>query len=123
MEENIVDPKQEVIRLKKQVSVLETELSQYQSSGAVAFYYELNRWVNETNDYMKLQKISSLIGAEDKDKKFDRVMKLIESAKENVTKLEELRAMLKITGDKVRDMNDNEIAGKDFVSNIATKRI
>ena len=117
-----VDLKQENKKLLQQVSVLEQQLQQYQTSGAVGFYYELNRWQNEINQYMKEQKVSVLVGTDDKDKKFDRVLKLIEQGKENVTTLETLKPIIGITGDEQKDKDENWIAGKDFISNVAAKR-
>ena len=121
--EELAELRQENKKLLSQVKVLEQALSQYQASGALGFYYELNRWQNDINLYMKEQKISTLIGADDKDKKFDRVLKLVEQGKENVITLENLKPLLGISGDEQKDKESGFIEGRDFISNVALKRV
>lgn len=118
MEESI-DLKQENKKLLAQVKVLEQELSQYQASGPIGFYYELNRWQNDINEYMKVQRVAALVGSDDKDKKFERVLKLIEQSKENVTTIESLKTILGIIG------NEDEQSNKkvNFIDKLAIKRI
>lgn len=121
--EELIELKQENKKLLQKISVLEQELSRYQSSGPVGFYYELNRWVNETNEYMKSQNIATLMGIDDKDKKFDRMMELIKNAKSNIDTIETLKPLLGISGDEKRDKDDSSLLGKDFMSNVAMKRV
>ncbi len=104
--------------LKKENERLKEENATYKVNGAVGLYYELNRLVNETVKYTRGTSISSLLTEGEKgDKKFERTMALIKSAKEHVIDLEEIKNKLGLTGDEKKDKEKIP-----FIETVATKR-
>jgi hypothetical protein len=90
------DLRQENKKLLQQVSVLEKELKTYKDDGVRGFFNNINRWVNNANEYIfeKATNIGSLVTGEGKD--FERVMALIKNTKENVEAIMELEKTLGI---------------------------
>lgn len=103
----------------KKIKSLEDELSLYKPNGAVALYYELNRFVNETVNIMRNQGLKSLLAAakDDDPKKFERMMALIKNAKEHVSDMAEIKSKLKLSGDEARDTED-----MPFIESVAETR-
>lgn len=108
-------------RLKKQVTQLETELATYKVNGGIGLYYELNRMVNLTVEFLrKKTSIESLMGTgEDsaKDKTFERTMTMMKNAKENLKDLVEIKATLNLSGNEEKDK-----AAIPFIEQIAETR-
>ncbi len=108
----------EIDDLRKENEKLKEENATYKVNGAVGLYYELNRLVNETVKYTRGTSISSLLTEGEKgDKKFERTMALIKSAKEHVIDLEEIKNKLGLTGDEKKDKEKIP-----FIETVATKR-
>jgi hypothetical protein len=108
----------EIKELKQQVAALEQRLSLYEKPGDIGFYYELNRWLNQTIELMRNRTVNSIIGSTDKgDKEFERMMALVKQGKENVDALQAMKQILGITGDEKKDTSK-----KVFVDTIAVSR-
>lgn len=98
----------ELESLKKENSKLKEELELYKPNGSVAFYYELNRFVNSTVSIMREQGLRSLLASskEDDPKKFERMMALIKNAKEHVIDMAEIKSKLRLSGNESKDSSD-----------------
>lgn len=97
----------EIDDIKKENKKLKEELDLYKPNGSVAFYYELNRFVNSTVAIMREQGLKSLlIGTDDDPKRFERMMALIKNAKEHVIDMADIKAKLKLSGDENKDKED-----------------
>src|SRR6185312_793754 len=106
-EESIEELKKKMAAKDRAIEELERRLSHYEKSGAVGFYYELQRLMNTTVEYMRKANIKELIDGEKGDKSFERLMALVKEGKANVDALEELRVTLKLTGKEDADVSRN----------------
>jgi len=97
-EETIPELKKQIATKDRLIEELQKKLGHYQKSGAVGFYYELQRLMNTTVEYMRTSNIKELIDGDKGDKSFERLMALVKEGKANVDALEELRLALKLTG-------------------------
>lgn len=124
MADELSELRQEVKKLTQQVSVLEKELQQYQGSGPIGHYYEMNRWINIANELIKLKSstLSTLVSADGKDKEFERIMVLIKSTREIIESQNSLKVLLKITDNEEKDKENGQVKPKDFLSGLAIKR-
>ena len=102
----------------ERIKELEQELAMYKLNGAIGLYYQLNKFVNDTVDYMRSKGVKSLLdGDKDDPKKFERVMALIKNAKEHIVDMEDIKIKLGLTGDEEKDRTR-----KPFIDRIADKR-
>jgi hypothetical protein len=117
--EEILELKKKIADQESTIKALDKQLARYELDGPVGFYYELNRWVNATREFMKGKTVESLMNGEKDDQTFTRTMALIKSAKENIEALAEMRKMFDaITG------SEDDDAGKKiaFIDRLAVKR-
>lgn len=107
-----------VEELQKKIAALENKLLNYEQNGVVGLYYELNRFLNNTVAFMRVNSVQTLItDSKDDPKKFERTMALIKSAKEHVLDLEEIKVKFKLTG------NENDDKERlPFIETIAKER-
>lgn len=102
----------------ERIKELEQELGMYKLNGAIGLYYQLNKFVNDTVDYMRQTGVKSLLAGDKEDpKKFERVMALIKNAKEHIVDMEDIKIKLGLTGDEEKDRTR-----KPFIDRIADKR-
>jgi len=104
-------PEETVESLKKQLQAkdkvikdYEYRLATYEMSGPVGFFYELNRLLNTTVEYMRKTDIKELIDGEKGDKSFERLMALVKEGKSNIDALEELKVSLRLSGKEDKDI-------------------
>lgn len=103
----------------ERIKELESELALYKLKGYVGYYYELNRWINDTVLLMRERGVKSLLVAneDDKDaKKFEKMMALIKNTKEWIDNMEEIKNKFNLTGDEEKDKS------KPFIHRIAEAR-
>lgn len=81
----------------------ENKLAMYEKYGPVGFWYELNRLLNTTVEYMRKTNIKELIDGEKGDKSFERLMALVKEGKSNIDALEELKVTLRLSGKEEAD--------------------
>ena len=103
----------------EKIKELEHELAMYKLNGAIGLYYQLNKFVNDTVEYMRLTGLKTLLsgGKDDDPKRFERVMALIKNAKEHIVDMEDIKIKLGLTGDEEKDK-----LRKPFIDRIADKR-
>lgn len=118
--EELLEAKKLLKEAEQKIAALEKELALYQLDGPVGFYYELNRWINATKDYMKGKTVESMMSAEKDDQTFTRTMALIKSAKENVEALSEMKKMWDAISGTEEDDKNKRIP---FVERLAQKRV
>jgi hypothetical protein len=102
-EESIEALRKQLIAKDNALHLAEEKLSSYEKSGPVGFYYELNRLLNTTVEYMRKTNIKELIDGEKGDKSFERLMALVKEGKSNIDALEELRLSLRLSGKEDSD--------------------
>ena len=95
--------KAQIIAKDNALHIAEDKLASYEKSGPVGFYYELNRLLNTTVEYMRKTNIKELIDGEKGDKSFERLMALVKEGKSNIDALEELRLSLRLLGKEDSD--------------------
>lgn len=102
-EESIDSLKKQLAAKDRLIQDYERKLAAYELSGAVGFYYELNRLLNTTVEYMRKNNIKELIDGEKGDKSFERLMALVKEGKANIDALEELKTSLRLSGNESAD--------------------
>jgi len=93
----------------ERIKELEKELELYRPNGSVAFYYELNRFLNATVSMMRKQSLETLMSggkSDDDPKKFEKMMTLIKNAKEHVIDMADIKSKLKLSGNEEKDKED-----------------
>jgi len=105
-------------KLKKQVDALEQKLAQYETDGAIAGFYALNRIVNQQIKVLNSTNLASAIDEDPKEsKRYDRTKAIWEGMAKMIADLNSLKAEFKITGDQ-----DKDIKRIPFIESVATKR-
>jgi hypothetical protein len=103
--------------MAKTVEELEAQLALYEQNGAAKLYYSLNRKMNEMADMLNRQSLTTLDLADAKDKSFERIKAVWESAEKVATAIKSLGELAGVTGDEGKD-----VAKKPFVDTIADSR-
>ncbi len=96
---------------------LKSKLSLYESNGAAALYYSLNRKMNEMAKLMNKTNLETLEIDDPKSKTFDRLKVIWNDASSIATAVKALGEVAGVTGDEEKD-----IAKKPFVETIAGDR-
>jgi len=99
------------------IKELEAQLALYEQNGAAKLYYSLNRKMNEMADMLNRQSLTTLDLADAKDKSFERIKAVWESAEKVATAIKSLGELAGVTGDEGKD-----ISKKPFVDTIADSR-
>ena len=99
------------------VDELRARLDLYEQNGAAKLYYAMNRKLNEMADMLNANSLNGINLDDPKDKRFDRVFKLLE-------KSETVGASVKVLGEYAGITNDEtkDVARKPFVDTIADPR-
>jgi len=118
MPEEIEDLKKQIKAKDARIQELENKLESYQRYGPVGFWYELNRLMNTTVEYMRKSNIKELIDGEKGDKSFERLMALVKEGKSNIDSLEELKITLKLSGNESSDINKYKRITPESVSDV-----
>lgn len=103
--------------MAKTVEELENRLALYEQNGAAKLYYSLNRKMNEMADMLNKQSLINLDLADAKDKSFERIKAVWESAEKVATAIKSLGELAGITGDEEKDKNR-----KPFTDRMAAER-
>lgn len=98
--ESIDELKKKIAAKDRLIEDYEQKLAAYELYGPVGFWYELNRLLNTTVEYMRKNNIKELIDGEKGDKSFERLMALVKEGKANIDALEELKTTLRLSGNE-----------------------
>lgn len=112
-------PEEEIRSLKEKTKELESELGLYKLKGYIGYYYELNKWVNDTVSFMRSTGVKSLLmpTKDDDAKKFEKMMALIKNTKEWIDNMEEIKSKFGLSGSEEKDKS-----ARPFVERIADTR-
>lgn len=100
------------------IEELKNKVQLYEQNGAAKLYYALNRKMNEMADMLNKQTLTNLDLTDAKDKSFERMKGIWESAEKVATAVDALGKLAKVTNNEDEDVNK-----KPFVETIAEKRI
>jgi hypothetical protein len=79
-------------------------ISLYEQNGAAKLYYALQRKMNEMGDMLNKQSLSTLDLTDAKDKSFERIKVIWDSAEKVATAVKSLGDSAGITGDEEKDL-------------------
>jgi len=79
-------------------------ISLYEQNGAAKLYYALQRKMNEMGDMLNKQSLSTLDLTDAKDKSFERIKVIWDSAEKVATAVKSLGESAGITGDEEKDL-------------------
>lgn len=96
---------------------LQEKLKQYEQNGAAKLYFSLNRKMNEMADIMNKHNLATMSIDDAKDKTWERLKGIWESASEVAAAVEKLGESAGITGNEEKD-----VERKPFVDTIAETR-
>lgn len=99
------------------IEELKKKIALYEQNGGAKLYYSLQRKMNEMADMLNAQTLTTLDLSDAKDKRFERVKAVWESAEKVATAVRALGELAGVTGDEKKD-----IERKPFVDTIAEKR-
>jgi hypothetical protein len=115
--EEIEDVKPLPLTVEEKLARAENKLKLYEENGAAKMYYALNRKMNEIGNLFNETSLEDVDLADQKDKSFDRIFKLIEKSEVIANAAKSLKEFGGITGDEKKD-----VERKPFVDTIAEKR-
>ncbi len=99
------------------IEELKKKILLYEQNGAAKLYYALNRKMNEMADMLNKQTLTNLDLTDAKDKSFERMKGIWESAEKVAVAVDALGKIAKVTGNEEDDINK-----KPFVDTIAQSR-
>ena len=99
------------------IEELQAKVKLYEQNGAAKLFYSLNRKMNEMADMLNSQNLVNIDLTDAKDKSFDRMKSVWESAEKVATAVEALGKIAGVTNDEEKDINK-----KPFVDTIADSR-
>lgn len=101
----------------KKIQDLEAKIALYEQNGAAKLFYSLNRKMNEMADLMNSTTLKNLSLDDAKDKTFERLKGIWESAAKVAEASRALGDVAGVTGNE-----DKDISKKPFVDTIAESR-
>lgn len=98
----------------------ETIISLYEQNGAAKLFYALNRKMNEMADMLNRQSLTTLDLADAKDKSFERIKVIWDSAEKVATAVKALGDAAGITNDEDTDTKNPkyQITTPESISNV-----
>lgn len=103
--------------LEKEIEFLKSKLAVYEQNGAAKLYFSLNRKMNEMADLMNATNLKSLDITDAKDKSFERLKGIWESAAKVSEAAKALGEIAGITGDEKKD-----VERKPFIDRLGMDR-
>ena len=92
-------------------------ISLYEQNGVAKLFYSLNRKMNEMADMLNSQSLTTLDLTDAKDKSFDRIKAIWDSAEKVSIAVRSLGEMAGVTGNEKADVEK-----RPFIETVATKR-
>lgn len=93
--------------MARTIEEAEKIISLYEQNGAAKLFYSLNRKMNEMADMLNRQSLTTLDLADAKDKSFERIKVIWDSAEKVATAVKALGDAAGITGDENEDTTKN----------------
>jgi hypothetical protein len=104
-------------RLAKEVAFLKEKLALYEQNGAAKLYYSLNRKMTEMADLMNNIGLKNLDLTDGKDKSFERIKTIWDSAAKVAEAAKSIGELAGVTGDEKKD-----VGRKPFNDRLAEER-